>query len=102
MTRSLEVRPEAEADLAGAIQWYNEQRAGLGRVFLSQVRQTIRRIKRNPEAFAPLYQSVRGALVSRFPYVVYFHISGELISVLAVLHGHRDPATWQSRFPEAD
>jgi hypothetical protein len=40
---------------------------------------------------------VRQALVRRFPYVVCFLIEAERISVIAVIHGRRNPRVWQSR-----
>jgi toxin ParE1/3/4 len=97
MKYRLKVRQEAEADLAEARHWYNEQRPGLGDEFLAAVRATIQRIRRVPLAFAVAYRECRSALVARFPYVVYFRIHGDLVSVLAVMHGHRDESVWQSR-----
>lgn len=97
MKYRLKVRSEAEADLAKARHWYNKQRPRLGNEFLAAVRSTIHRVRRNPLLFAVIYGETRCALVARFPYIVYFRIHNDLISVLAVLHGHRDESDWQSR-----
>ena len=61
-----------------------EQR-GLGLEFLDQLRTTYDQI------------AARRALLRRFPYAVYFAVEGDLVIVLAVLHGSRDPAEWQRR-----
>lgn len=52
MTRTLIVRPEAEADLAASKLWYEEQHEGLGARFLGEVDATFRRIESNPLAFS--------------------------------------------------
>ena len=102
MKYRLKVRPEAEADLAEARDWYNKQRPGLGKEFLAAVRQTIHRVRRSPLLFAVVYRETRCTLVAHFPYVVYFRIHGDLISVIAILHGHRDESVWQSRVENGD
>jgi plasmid stabilization system protein ParE len=102
MKYRLKVRPEAESDLSEAKHWYNKRRPALGKEFLAAVRRTIHRIRRDPLLFAVVYRETRCTLVSRFPYVVYFRIHGDLISVIAVLHGHRDESLWQSRAKNGD
>lgn len=97
MEYSLIVAPEAEADLARARDWYEEQRSGLGREFLLCVDELLVRIQRTPLAFAATYKHVRQALVRRFPYVVCCTFDGQTANVLAILHGHRDPNEWKRR-----
>ena len=97
MSHSLIVRPAAESDLVDARRWYEEQREGLGDDLLLCVEETLDRIRRMPELNAPGYRGIRRALIRRFPYVVYYRFDGSMISVLAVMHGRRDPKDWQSR-----
>ena len=47
------IRPEAEADLANARDWYEGQRAGLGAEFLLCVEEVLERIGRMPEMGHP-------------------------------------------------
>jgi len=91
------IRPEAEADLANARDWYEGQRAGLGAEFLLCVEEVLERIGRMPEMYAVVYHSARRALTRRFPYAVYYCIEGDDVVVLGILHTHRDPREWQSR-----
>lgn len=42
------IRPEAEADLADAQDWYEQQRQGLGAEFLLCVEEVFARIDRTP------------------------------------------------------
>jgi plasmid stabilization system protein ParE len=97
MTYRLIVAPEAEAELAGACDWYDERRTGLGRELLSCIDDAMERIQRDPLAFAVTYKNVRQSLVRRFPYVICYTFDGHTVNVSAVFHGHRDPNEWKRR-----
>ena len=91
------IRPEAEADLANARDWYERQRAGLGAEFLLCVEEVLERIGRTPEMYMMVHHDVRRALTRRFPYAVYYRVAGNDVVVLGILHTRRDPREWQSR-----
>ena len=57
MTYTLLIRPEAEADMAEAQRWYDQQRKGLGDAFLLCVEEALRRIRRTPEIHAVVLQA---------------------------------------------
>jgi plasmid stabilization system protein ParE len=97
MTRPFVVRPEAQADLLAARDWYNRQRAGLGVQIIDAVEELIEQIRKNPEIYAQTLKQVRRGKVRRFPYVVYYRALDDRTEVLAVLHGSRDPRVWQRR-----
>ena len=91
------IRPEAEADLVHARNWYERQRAGLGAAFLLCVEEVLERIDRTPEIYTAVYQNVRRAFTRRFPYAVYYRIEVNEVVVLGIFHTHRDPREWQAR-----
>lgn len=91
------IRPEAEADLVNARDWYERQRAGLGAEFLLCVEEVIERIGRTPEMYAVVYQDIRRALTRRFPYAIYYRVEGNEVVVVGVFHARRDPREWQAR-----
>ena len=97
MARRFIVRPPAEADLEQAANWYDEEQAGLGSRFLSDVDQVFGRIHAMPLQFPVVSENIRRALLHTFPYAVYFRETGETIRVLAVLHLRRRPGLWQVR-----
>jgi plasmid stabilization system protein ParE len=66
MSRPIIVRPEAEADIAAAFDWYEEQRPGLGFDFLGEIDRCFQRIADFPEAYSITYRSYRCALTRRF------------------------------------
>lgn len=92
----------AEADITGAMIWYERQREGLGEEFRGALRDLIAMIGANPELFG-LYegggtsQEYRRAIEKRFSYVVLFQIHPEEIVVHAVVHGSREPGHWERR-----
>ena len=93
----LVVRPEAQADLIEARDWYTRQRAELGDEFVDAAEELLEQIRAAPESYAQALKNVRRAKVRRFPYVVYYRILDDRTEVLAVLHGSRDPRVWQRR-----
>ena len=97
MKYDLIVRPEAEAELTEAFNWYEQQFAGLGNRFLLSVDAVLNSIQRNPLQYPVLYKNVRRALTRRFPYQVFFVVSDLQIIIIAVFHGMRNPSVWQSR-----
>lgn len=85
-------------DLAGGYAWYNGQRDGLGEEFPGEVNATFDAIERLPEIFARVHGEVRRAVISRFPYAVFYRVETKRVVVLTVLHTARDPRAWpQSR-----
>lgn len=97
MNYILVISEDAEADLAEAQAWYDRQRSGLSADFLANVDQVFDRIRKTPQMHAEVYQDVRRAVVRRFPYVIYYRIEIDVVAVLAVIRGGRDPKVWQSR-----
>jgi plasmid stabilization system protein ParE len=91
------IRPEAEADMAGAFAWYEERREGLGREFLNEERAVFLQIEDNPLRRSEIYKQARRALVRRFPYKVIYLFEAERVEVLAVVYAGRDPQFWQRR-----
>lgn len=91
------VRRAARADIAEAFRWYEERVTGLGHEFLRAVASTLATIESTPEQYPIALDDIRKALLKRFPYVVYFVLSRRGASVIAVMHGRRNPRRWKSR-----
>ena len=97
MKQNLILRQEAERDLTEAHAWYEERVPGLGSDFLIIVERTLESIDENPAQFPVIYRKVRRALLSRFPYGVFFVWESQRISVIAVMHTAREPGKWRRR-----
>jgi toxin ParE1/3/4 len=87
-------RRKVGRDLAAGFGYYEGQSKGLGEKFLSAVDSSFDAIERYPEMFARVHGDVRRALVSRFPYGIFYRIESKRVVVLAVLHTARDPRIW--------
>ena len=97
MTPRLVLRPQAEAELLDARDWYEDQRPGLGGAFAAEVDRALARIVQAPSVYPRVQAETRRALAPRFPYAIYFHAMPDEIVVVAVIHGRRHPRRWQSR-----
>jgi len=91
MKYQLRLRTEAEKDMSQAYNWYNDQQTGLGDVFLCSVETMLEKISEHPLRFPLIHKSVRRALISQFPYAIFFTLKGSTIEVLAVFHCKRNP-----------
>ncbi len=91
------LRRLAKAEFGDAADWYEGRQPGRGAAFTAAVRQTLADIGSRPEAHPEVYDDVREALVSRYPYAIYDRPGPGRITVLAVFHTSRDPSEWQSR-----
>ncbi len=97
MTQPVIFRQQARLEFDEAADWYEQERAGLGPQFLSEIEGLLKQIATHPQQFPMLYRDVRKAVAKRFPYCVYFRERKQRIVVLAVFHSSRNPAVWQNR-----
>jgi len=98
--KSFVLLPSAKRDLKKGYEWYEEQAAGLGDVFLGRVEECLASIRRNPKAFQLVAKEARRAVVKQFPYVVFFKIEDKVIYVYPVFHTAQDPQKWMDRLGE--
>lgn len=96
MTRAVVFRPEAEDEALDVRLWYEARRPGLGDEFGADVDSAVQRIAEHPQAYPRIRGETRRAVLTRFPYALYFRVTGEAIVVLAV-HGRQDSSRWHGR-----
>ena len=96
--KSLLIHPSASRETNRAADYYDAQKAGLGREYVAEVRRIFDEIQKQPE-MSPRYRDTefRFHLAHRFPYVVYFLELDDAIWVMAVAHGRRRPGYWRRR-----
>jgi plasmid stabilization system protein ParE len=97
MSLPIVFRAEAQAEFDEAFDWYEQQQAGLGVDFLVCVAEVLERIKSLPEAYEVVFEGVRRAVVSKFPYLILYKVDPDRVVILAVFHSKRDPQVWQVR-----
>jgi plasmid stabilization system protein ParE len=94
--RKVVFRPQAEDDALHVHAWYESRRAGLGRQFGQALDALVARIADNPLVYQSVHRETRRAVLSRFPYAIYFRVLEDQIVVLAI-HGRQHPRRWQER-----
>lgn len=97
MTYVVRLREEADLDIADAASWYEEQREGLGGKFLDELLHIFGLIQENPLFYPLIRRNTRRAVMSRFPFAVFYRVVDHDLVVVAVMHGSRHPKAWKSR-----
>jgi len=70
----------------------------LARRFFNEYKAVIDNIKFMPEQWPIVDSNLRQALLTKFPYTVYYRIiSEDHIRIVGVKHQHRDPEIFRSR-----
>jgi plasmid stabilization system protein ParE len=87
----------ASAEFIEASAWYETKRLGLALEFMAEIDRCVSLVSEHPLQFAVVREDIRRIVANRFPYSVYFRAEENRIVVLAVFHGSRDPAIWQTR-----
>ena len=97
MKLTLEVRPEAYADLNEAYEWYESKGEGLGLRFLGEVQAAYALILEYPTAFQVVYEQVRHFPLWRFPYAIFYEAQKDRVQVVACVHAKQDNGIWKRR-----
>jgi toxin ParE1/3/4 len=96
------ILPVADLEAVEAAVWYDDQRAGLGDQFLSELEAAFHKIRDSAQACSLLEchsgpHEVRRCLLRRFPYLaISFHRPEETV-IIAVSHVRRRPSYWLDR-----
>ena len=83
-------------DIQEATDWYNEQAAGLGKRFQTQVKKQINSLKTNATYHAIRYDDVRCCPVTKFPFNIHYTVKQSMVEIFAVIHTSRNPRVWEN------
>jgi len=89
--------PDAERELYEAAARYELEISELGRRFADEVERVVGLILEHPEIGARLDDNLRHFVLRRFPFSVVYAATTELIYIIAIAHGSREPGYWQLR-----
>jgi plasmid stabilization system protein ParE len=89
--------PEADAELTEARRWYSHHRKDLDLEFMQCIELALSQIRSNPHLFPVVYDSLRRAVVRRFPFAILYKVTAGEIQIIAVFHSRRNPDVWKSR-----
>ena len=92
----VELHPEADAEFAAQVEYYEDAQPGLGRRFYRQVIGCLDWIAANP-TLPRLRKNYRRVNLKVFPFHIAYVAEADLVWVLAVAHGPRRPDYWKNR-----
>lgn len=94
----LRYRAAAQRDIQEAREWYGAVSPALEERFAGAIADTLAIGLTHPLAFPVVHRGdVRRAVVSGFPYQIFYRLRGDSLVVIAVTHGSRHPRHWQRR-----
>ncbi len=92
-----EFHPEAEQELYEAAARYESEVSALGLRFADEVERVIRLLLEHPELGSQLDDELRHFVLHRFPFSIVYAVVSDVICVVAVAHGSREPNYWRPR-----
>ena len=93
----LAVLPQASAELAEAVEYYEGEQAGLGERLWLEVDEHLQWIAENPLLPRLRPGDYRRVNLKIFPYYVAYALRREAVLVLAIANAHRQPEYWIGR-----
>ena len=91
MAYKLLLKPGAEEDIDHAYNWYEDQKIGLGEMFLQELVSFYKKLEQRPTVFTKINKYYRQASLKKFPYVLIFEINKKEVILYAVFHTSRNP-----------
>jgi hypothetical protein len=89
--------PPSDMELQDAIDFYDDQMAGLGGRFYQRFLETIRHVEAGPDLWRKTGEHTRRINISRFPYLILYVQHQEDVLITCIAHQHRDPQYYMSR-----
>src|SRR5437763_13075273 len=97
MAQRLIVSGRAQREIGEAYEWYETRVPGLGLEFLRELDVQFDIVCESPQRYREIFPGVRRALLSHFPYGVFFASKGGVTSVLAVIPCLTKSVRWPAR-----
>ena len=88
--KEIRILPEAEYDLKLGADFYEAQCEGLGRYFNDCLMSDIESL-RIYAGVHPRYHGLYRCISKRFPFAIFYDLTGEIIYIYAVLDCRQDP-----------
>ncbi len=89
--------PEAQVELAKAMEYYESCEIGLGIDFYMEILSSLNKIINFPKAWPIVEDDIRRCILNRFPYGMLYSVESKKIYIVAIMNLHREPQYWKSR-----
>ena len=97
MSVPVRIRLAAKLDIAEAEDWYESRAPGLGLEFRTATYEAIDGIGSGPFVYPELFRGNRRLVMHRFPYNIWYRVSGSGVLIVAVVHGKLGSRTLHSK-----
>lgn len=97
---NIRILEAAVRDLSGGYSFYERQSSGVGTYFLDSLYSDIDSLLITAGVHPICWGNYHRMLSKRFPFAVYYRVSGEEVSVYAVLDCRRRPAWVRKRLKQ--
>ena len=93
----IHILDHAEDDLVDGYNFYEDQAPGVGIYFLDCIYSDVESLVLYAGIHRIVHKSYRRMLSERFPFAIYYTVSGDTINIHAIIDCRRDPAWIRDR-----
>lgn len=93
----VEVLPEAEREFREAFLWYFERSPLAADAFRAEALRAIDGLAERADMRPVDGDGFHFHVLDKFPYTVWYDVSGQVATVIAMAHQHRRPNYWKTR-----
>lgn len=89
MKRNIGLDPLAVTEMQTTFDYYEEQQIGLGDDFITEVDDSFELISIFPDAFPIKYKQLRGYVLPKFPFIIFYNYTDTEIRIVSIFHTSR-------------
>jgi hypothetical protein len=91
MAFEVEMLEEAKTDYYEIIDWYEQEKSGLGLLFYRQMNSLFQKLELHPNNYSYYSKPYRHTIVKGFPYRIVFKVESNKVIINAIFHTSRSP-----------
>ena len=93
----VQILAAAEIEFRDAFHWYAERSALAADAFRAEVLDKVDGLARDADGWPSDDDGLRRRVLTRFPYTIFYDLTGDVVTVLAIAHQRRAPGYWRPR-----
>ncbi|MFO0965059.1 MAG: type II toxin-antitoxin system RelE/ParE family toxin [Gemmataceae bacterium] len=93
----LSIHPSAAREARSAFRWYLKRSEKAAAGFLAALQRAIQKVVDDPESWMSYLHGTRAFRLRRYPYVLVYSFSPDLVEVWAVAATNKRPGYWRKR-----
>ena len=94
---TIQFHPDAVTEMSEAALFYEERQPGLGERLLHAIEEALDAVKTHPALCRADKRGRRKYRIRRFPYLLIYKATPQMIVILAIAHTSRKPGYWKGR-----